>query len=1240
MISLERQNRLIEHHTKLRVLNLLIILILLFAFLAIRIFRIQHDNPKQITDIIIHTERSIGRRTERSLSRSVVEGGRRKASFHDSTASLIPKSEFRNPKSEIRYARLFYKEEQFWLKKIGKCAVYINDEELSKKTALRDGDIIHIGSTARRIFGTDITAMWFRTIPEVKKSRIIYRQNRRKRPRVTIGNGSRKCNIAIQDEYVKPLHATLTFESEKYIVTAHTEADVKLPLRNACVQNDNQEFPASEIQNTELLVLGTTVITFPYQKGQQIVEISVLEQQQERMRSPRSPTKAGGSLRMSPSYGRAQLLISRFSEVRRVLVSKNQVVTIRGSKLLKGEARKANWLPLQLTKSQILYSVIAVGFLAFMLIQQKKNIKYFFTWIFLCWVILGGAVLFAGGHKDKLVDAAFLHAVAEAGNQGIIFLDDDNHIQLQKLEKLTSPTDVQTFRAITTKGRDIRKFIAEHNLFLQSEGREGREWFLLDKDNLHILGIKESAVTISNYRRLHGSQRNISRGRIFDREQKSVPKLVVIDGDKRGLVTGSEIWFNLSSQNGDESPYYKQSSSGWRTDIIFPKENESGTIFIIDNVKFLWRKGKIIIDNRLKHPGKMDSDKYPTLYTQTRAENDQSYYPIKQKLRPGFAYFFDSEEGRCLIGAKEVRLNRDNSRIRLGNLLLVDARQCVEIHSDGRFPDAGEFQTHLTIVQKDGVYYARNNQGAREQRAKGQEGKVVRGQGGKRVKLFINGSTLMLQEERVLQPGDFICVGDILMEFIPDGGGLLAGNTDDGRRYYPVNLSHTVGYFAYPDLCGNLEQICDRVLANDNDIILTIDDDLQRIVSEELHAGLQTAGLTAGAVVVLESTSGDILAIASEPNYDPNNRDAIISAFRKDRVSPHESPIINRALHKLYPPGSFFKIVVASAALDNRMRLPALRAFLEQPFSHNAITKSIAMNPASQAPKRVYPIHPMKDFRKKSHHNIDLYSALAQSCNIYFASLALHLGYDSLGTAYYPPKNPLYTHAENVYQFNRRIDLLPVTAPEKEKKRILTLLERRAGDVLNPLSGEMPSNMLFASDLSRVGIGQWDIGVTPLQIAFICSIIANDGVLHTPRLIKQIGDVQFAPSEGERVLSTEIANELKAMMKRVVTPDGTAAYEFKYSRLSDYVAGKTGTPTARYKAVPSSHKRSTKKNSGPRIASENHALFGCVAPIIKQENKPQLALVVFVEYGELANTIAVPIARRILEKASIYYGWD
>ena len=313
MISFERQNRLIEHHTKLRVLNLLIILILLFAFLAIRIFRIQHDNPKQMTDIIINTEPGIGRHSERSLSRSAAEGGKRKASFSceklqgtkqtNPTANLIPNSEgynsaIRNPQSAIRYARLSYKDEQFWLKKIGKCAVYVNDEELSRKTALRDGDIIHIGSTA----------MWFRTIPEVKKSRIIYRQDRRKRPRVTIGNGSRKCNIVIQDKHVKPLHATLTFESDKYIVTAHAEADIKLPIRNAFVQNGYQEFPASEIQNTELLVLGTTVITFPYQKGQQIVEISVLEQPPERMRSPRSPTKAGGSLRMSPSYRQVQIV--------------------------------------------------------------------------------------------------------------------------------------------------------------------------------------------------------------------------------------------------------------------------------------------------------------------------------------------------------------------------------------------------------------------------------------------------------------------------------------------------------------------------------------------------------------------------------------------------------------------------------------------------------------------------------------------------------------------------------------------------------------------------------------------------------------------------------------------------------------------------------------------------------------------------------------------------------------------
>jgi cell division protein FtsI/penicillin-binding protein 2 len=249
------------------------------------------------------------------------------------------------------------------------------------------------------------------------------------------------------------------------------------------------------------------------------------------------------------------------------------------------------------------------------------------------------------------------------------------------------------------------------------------------------------------------------------------------------------------------------------------------------------------------------------------------------------------------------------------------------------------------------------------------------------------------------------------------------------------------------------------------------------------------------------------------------------------------------------------------------------------------------------------------------------------------------LGYNSLNRAYYPPQNPLYTFAEEAYLFNENIDLLPLQmTSDMAQKRLSNLLDRRSYDILNPFSSEMPSNRLHPSDLSRVGIGQFDIRITPLEAAFILSIIANDGIRHLPRLVKaihgvqpsnplwkeeprsQIENIEFLPDKGKRVISPKTARELKKMMQKVVT-DGTASYEFKYSTLNDNVAGKTGTPTA------------------PDMTSKYHAIFGAIAPIIRQANKPQVALAVFVEYGDSASIEAVPIARRILEKVAVYYGW-
>ncbi|MFQ6039443.1 MAG: penicillin-binding transpeptidase domain-containing protein [Candidatus Poribacteria bacterium] len=1114
---LQTENRSIERHTKLRMLNLVLALILLFAFVAIRIYRIQNHHSEIINSLVIHSENAVG-----------------------------------------QYARVSFNEQQFWLEETGVLPIHVNDKEILRETALKDGDIVKIGSAL----------MWFQTVPSMMNRRIIYRQPRRDTLEVTFGNDAKKCDIVMTAPIdpmktmgnLKSRFMTLTFKSDRYIIRSHAGIPIKLPFRRASIEKNGGRFEAlaSDNPSQELLILGSTKIVFSYQKGQKIVELAVLEPKKE----------------PEPIW---QAQFTLVENGRQISLSKEHPLTITGDTRHQSSGLVAYVREMFVQNPLKIYAaVIFVGFISCPLARKKRALKYLMFWFIIFWIVLGSALIFGYSQSNEVVEEDFLDEVKTAVDRGILSLDDKNCIQLRGRNS-------ELLYAITRKGRDIRQFIAAHNDFVKSGGRLGKDWFLVDEANRKILGLKREAVTIKNFR--HLQKRVLRRGRFIDRDGKSVPKLRVIESNSKGLKAGSEIWLNLPQQG-----------KKWRKDIIFLNKGDK-TLFNVGRLKIAWRDGKLMLDNS---GGDQDFRWYTKIKVSSKGRIYN--YPVVRKIRPKMVFFVDYSEGRGVIGEEEIAINQNENRIKLNNLIIIDPKKCFEINTNNHFPDEGKFPKHLAITKRGKSYYARNLS------ADGQQ-------------IFIGGRALASKEERKLRPYDFVRIGNSLLEYIPAGDGLLAGNREDGQRYYPVNLSQTVGYFSYPDLKSDLEETFDKILSEGEDVVLTIDDDLQRIVIDELKLGLQKAGLQSGAVVLLDVETGDILALASEPSYDQNDRGEIFDAFRTDKIDPRNSPILNRALHRLYPPGSFFKIVVASAALQNSDKMPEVRDFIQKPFSHGPITQRILLSPRTPGKRHAYAIHPLKDHGNKTHDKIDIYSAFAESCNIYFASLAVQLGYGSLNRAYYPPKNPLYTFAEKAYLFNDNIDLFPMKSDMPARTKISNLLNRRAFDVLNPFPSEMPSNRLHPSDLSRVGIGQFDVRITPLEASLILSIIANDGIRYMPRLVKRIGEVKFLPDKGERVMSPETARELKTMMKRVVV-DGTASYEFRYSKLNDYVAGKTGTPTAL------------------DMASKYHVIFGCMAPIDKQaDKKPQIALVVVAEYGDLASIVAVPIARQILERVAIYYDW-
>lgn len=281
------------------------------------------------------------------------------------------------------------------------------------------------------------------------------------------------------------------------------------------------------------------------------------------------------------------------------------------------------------------------------------------------------------------------------------------------------------------------------------------------------------------------------------------------------------------------------------------------------------------------------------------------------------------------------------------------------------------------------------------------------------------------------------------------------------------------------------------------DIITTLDLGIERALVTDL------ARYARGAGVVLDPRSGAVLALASVPSYDPNRLDALWPSL----VSNTVSPLLDRSTQGLYPPGSTFKIVTASDALD---------------------AGTIAMQSTFTDPGRLavgnYVVH---DDAGEATGTQDLAGAFALSSNVDFAQIALKLGVDRW-----------FTYAAR-WGLGGPVDFdLPVARDRLPKKE----------DV-------------YPGILAQLGFGQANLLVTPMRIALVGATIAHDGSTPRPYLVRRIagGTTALAthPETIAQPISSDVAHEVRDLMVDVVQHGtGTAA------RLPGVsVAGKTGTAT-------------------------------------------------------------------------------
>jgi penicillin-binding protein 2 len=351
----------------------------------------------------------------------------------------------------------------------------------------------------------------------------------------------------------------------------------------------------------------------------------------------------------------------------------------------------------------------------------------------------------------------------------------------------------------------------------------------------------------------------------------------------------------------------------------------------------------------------------------------------------------------------------------------------------------------------------------------------------------------------------------------------------------------------------------------------TIDRDLQEYV-EELMQNKK------GSVVAIEPSTGEILTIVTSPTYDPNllvgrARNKNVAKLLADSLG---KPLFNRSTMASYPPGSTFKLVMALIGLHEHVLTPSTRYPCAKGYP-----------PLGGRPK-CHP-HPSP---------MDLIGAIGTSCNSYFSYVF-----------------------KSVIDDKKYDDTYKAYANWRDIATSFCLGTRTGSDLANELKGNVPSIKYYdkvfgkgswkASTVISLGIGQAEMGITPLQNANLVAIIANKGFYYTPHIIKAIGGNpndtlldRFKVKHYTKITDTAIFNDVIQGMARAVE-GGTAG-------------------ALKIEGIPYCAKTGTAQNPH----GKDHSVFVAFAP----KDNPKIAVGILIENAGFGSTWAGPIARLMMEK--------
>jgi penicillin-binding protein 2 len=377
----------------------------------------------------------------------------------------------------------------------------------------------------------------------------------------------------------------------------------------------------------------------------------------------------------------------------------------------------------------------------------------------------------------------------------------------------------------------------------------------------------------------------------------------------------------------------------------------------------------------------------------------------------------------------------------------------------------------------------------------------------------------------------------------------------------------------------------------------TIDLEVQSVASDLLKD-------KAGAVCVMDIYNGDVIAMTSSPNYDPNAFVHGIETKDWNYLLEHrDKPLVNKAISGLYPPGSTIKTIVALSALENDIVNP------KQSVNCTGVIDFYGEK--------------FHCWKKKGHGYMSMRSAIQKSCDVYFYEIARKLG----------------------------VDRLSVTAKKfgLGKKVLPDFFEEKAGVVPNTSwkKKNIGQNWYLGETLHS-GIGQGYFQTTPLQLCLMTAQIANGGYEIKPRVVYENTKndlksyIKFKNENPDTPLPSDIflknfnlnplfrnkenINFIKDAMYAATNEPGGTSYGSRLTKKEFIFAGKTGS--SQVKIFTEKQREEEVKQKDLVYKDRDHALFVAFAPV----SDPQYAISVIIEHGGSGSSAAAPVAKKVIKK--------